>query len=66
METMPFSSFLFMLNKKDPETSTLIAQGVVVALVLLVGAWQTRTYWRQLRSFEERDREAAARASATV
>ena len=59
MEVVPFSSFLFAVNKTNPSSLAYAAQGGVAAAVLLVGVWQTRSYWRQLRAFEARDREVA-------
>jgi hypothetical protein len=60
MEVMPFSSFLFALNKIDPGSMTYAAQGMIAALVILAAAWCSRSFWRMLKSFETRDREAAA------
>jgi hypothetical protein len=65
MEAMPFSSFLFALNKTDPTPITFAAQGMVAVIVLALAAWQSRGYWQQLQTFEARDR-AAANAAAEV
>ena len=62
MEAMPVSSFLFALNKTDPTPNALAAQGGIAVLMLVVAAWQSRGYWRQLETFEARDRAAAATA----
>jgi hypothetical protein len=62
MEVMPVSSFLFAVNGRDPARTLFIAQGVVAFAVLLAAGVLSRTYWRQLKSFETRDREAARTA----
>lgn len=64
METMPFSSFLFKLNARDQSPLIVVAQGVVAVLVLGLAFWQTRAYWRQLASFEARDRAASEAGAA--
>ena len=60
MEVLPFSSFLFGLNRTDPGSMTYVAQGIVAVLVVLAAAWRSSSFWRTLKSFETRDREAAA------
>ena len=60
MEVLPFSSFLFALNKTVPGSMTFVAQGIIAALVILAAAWRSLPFWRTLKSFETRDREAAA------
>jgi hypothetical protein len=59
METMPFSSFLFGLNKRDPTPTIFAIQGIIAVLVIGVAVWRSRSFWRLLASFEERDRAAA-------
>jgi hypothetical protein len=57
MEVLPFSSFLFAINR-IPWTSPLIyVQGAIALGVILVAAALTGSYWRQLEAFEVRDRE---------
>jgi hypothetical protein len=60
---MPFSSFLFALNKPDPTAAVFAAQGIVAVLVVAVAAWRSRPYWQLLASFEARDRAAITPAA---
>jgi hypothetical protein len=63
MEVMPVSSFLFAMDRTSPTSAILVGQGVVALAVLLAAGVQSRGYWRQLKAFETRDREASRPAA---
>jgi hypothetical protein len=62
MEFVPVSNFLLSLNQKFPPTLAFAGQGAITLLILVVAVWQSRLYWRQLKTFEARDAEAATTA----
>jgi hypothetical protein len=53
---LPVAGFWTTLAREDPNQAVRIVQGSVVAVTLLVAAWQSRGYWRELVAVARRSR----------
>jgi hypothetical protein len=53
---LPVSAFWMEFTRGTPGRTVVIVQCVLALAALLVAAWQTKAYWRDLRALDKQDR----------